>query len=140
MALLNCSVPLELAFTLVNGAGMNVQADDTPTKNGWGRVGLRWKNDRAMMLVSTPEEALALYEAGSPVKSVNLGGLHFRNGRLQVMKGISLDEQDVRALKKLASKGIVLEARALPLDEPFDMAHYLERWQEERDALREQPR
>ena len=100
----------------------------------------RWKNDRAMMLVSTPEEALALYEAGSPVKSVNLGGLHFRSGRVQVLKGISLDDQDVRALKKLASKGITLEARALPLDEPFDIAQYLERWQEERDALREQPR
>ncbi len=100
----------------------------------------RWKNDRAMVLVSTPEEALALSEAGAPVKSVNVGGLHFRDGRIQVLKGVSLDEQDVRALKKLASKGIVLEARALPLDEPFDVAHYLERWQEERDALREQPR
>jgi len=100
----------------------------------------RWKNNRAMMLVSTPEEALALYEAGSPVKSVNLGGLHFRSGRVQVLKGISLDDEDVRALKTLASKGITLEARALPLDEPFDVAQYLERWQEERDALREQPR
>jgi mannose/fructose/N-acetylgalactosamine-specific phosphotransferase system component IIB len=100
----------------------------------------RWKNERAIMLVSTPEEVLALSEAGSPVKSVNLGGLHFRNGRVQVLKGISLDEHDVRALKKLASKGIVLEARALPLDEPFDIAHYLEHWQEDRDALREQPR
>jgi len=31
---------------VVNGAGMNVQADDTPTKNAWGRVGIRWKDDR----------------------------------------------------------------------------------------------
>jgi mannose/fructose/N-acetylgalactosamine-specific phosphotransferase system component IIB len=100
----------------------------------------RWKNDRAIVLVSTPEEALALYEAGAPVKSVNLGGLHFRHGRVQVLKGISLDEQDVRALKKLAAQRVVLEARALPLDEPVDMARYLERWQEERDAMREQPR
>ena len=38
---------LEDAFTLVNGAGMNVQGDDTPTKNGWGRLGLRFRNDRA---------------------------------------------------------------------------------------------
>jgi len=38
---------LEDAFTVVNGAGLNVQADDTPTKNGWGRLGLRWKNHAA---------------------------------------------------------------------------------------------
>jgi mannose/fructose/N-acetylgalactosamine-specific phosphotransferase system component IIB len=100
----------------------------------------RWKNDRTLVLVSTPEEALALFDAGAPVKSVNLGGLHFREGRVQVLKGISLDDQDVRALKTLASKGVLLEARALPLDEPLDMAQYLERWQEERDAVREQPR
>ncbi len=100
----------------------------------------RWKNDRALVLVSTPEEALTLYEAGSPVKSVNLGGLHFRSGRVQVLKGVSLDDQDVRALKKLASKGVLLEARPLPLDEPVDIVQFLERWQEERDALREQPR
>jgi len=36
---------IEDAFTVVNGAGMNVQADDTPTKNGWGRLGIRWKDD-----------------------------------------------------------------------------------------------
>ena len=102
--------------------------------------GNRWKNDRVMVLVSTPEEALALYQAGSPMKSVNLGGLHFRQGRVQVLKGINLDDKDVRALQQLASKGILLEARALPLDEPFDVARYLGRWQEERDALREQPR
>jgi len=100
----------------------------------------RWKDDRALMLVSTPDEALRLQDDGAPLKSVNLGGLHFRNGRVQILKGISLDDQDVRALKALASKGVLIEARALPLDEPVDMVQYLENWQEERDALREQPR
>jgi hypothetical protein len=37
----------EDAFTVVNGAGANVQADDTPSKNGWGRLGLRWRNHGA---------------------------------------------------------------------------------------------
>ncbi len=100
----------------------------------------RWEKDRAIVLVSTPEEALGLLEAGSPIQSVNLGGLHYRSGRVQVIKGISLDEQDVRALKLLAAKGVLLEARALPLDDPFNIVQYLERWQEDRDALREQPR
>lgn len=36
---------LEDAITVVNGAGMNVQADDTPRKNIWGRLGLRYRND-----------------------------------------------------------------------------------------------
>ena len=100
----------------------------------------RWKNDRVLVLMSTPEDALALYEAGAPVSSVNLGGLHYREGRVQVLKGISLDERDIRALKTLAAKKIMLEARPLPLDEPVDMTLYLQRWQDEKQSLGEQPR
>jgi mannose/fructose/N-acetylgalactosamine-specific phosphotransferase system component IIB len=100
----------------------------------------RWKDDRVMVLVSTPDDAVRLLEAGAPIKSVNLGGLHYCAGRVQVLKGVSLGEQDVRALKTLAARGVLLEARALPLDEPVDIALYLQRWQDERDAIGEQPR
>jgi hypothetical protein len=34
---------VEDALTLVNGSGMNVQADSTAKKNLWGRIGLRYK-------------------------------------------------------------------------------------------------
>jgi len=100
----------------------------------------KWKSDRVLVLVSTPEDALALQESGAPITSVNLGGLHYREGRVQVLKGISLDERDVRALKKLAAKKIMLEARPLPLDEPVDITLYLQRWQDEKQSLGEQPR
>lgn len=100
----------------------------------------RWKGDRVLVLVSTPDDAVGLLNAGAPIKSVNLGGLHYRAGRVQILKGISLDDQDVRALKTLEAKGVLLEARPLPLDEPVDIALYLERWQDERDAMGEQPR
>ncbi len=36
---------LEDAITLGNGARINVQADDTPTKNVWGRLGVRFRDD-----------------------------------------------------------------------------------------------
>ena len=35
---------LEEAITLVNGAGLNVQDDNTRRKNVWGRLGLRYRN------------------------------------------------------------------------------------------------
>lgn len=100
----------------------------------------RWKNDRALILVSSPDDVVRLLDEGAPVKSVNLGGLHYRAGRVQVLKGVSLDDQDVRALKTLAARGVLLEARPLPLDEPVDIALYLQRWQDEREAMGEQPR
>lgn len=38
---------IEDAITVVNGAGMNVQADNTRRKNVWGRVSVRYRNDPA---------------------------------------------------------------------------------------------
>ena len=42
---------LEDAITLVNGAGFNVQADDTRRKNVWGRLGLRYRDAPADLTV-----------------------------------------------------------------------------------------
>lgn len=36
---------IEDEILLVNGSGLNVQADDTPRKNLWGRIGLRYRNE-----------------------------------------------------------------------------------------------
>jgi len=35
---------IEEAITVVNGAGFNVQNDDTPMKDIWGRIGLRYRH------------------------------------------------------------------------------------------------
>lgn len=37
---------IEDALTIVNGAGMNVQNDDTSTKNYWGRIGVRHRTGK----------------------------------------------------------------------------------------------
>lgn len=41
----------EDAVTVVNGDGMNVQADSTRRKNIWGRAGVRYRRDRANLTV-----------------------------------------------------------------------------------------
>ena len=42
---------LEDAATLVNGAGFGVQGDDTTMKNLWGRVGVRYENQAAELVL-----------------------------------------------------------------------------------------
>lgn len=98
-----------------------------------------WSKDRILVLVSAPQDVVTLLEKGADIKSLNVGGLHFREGRIQILKAVSLDDKDVAALRKLEAQGVFLEARPLPLDEPVALKPYLERWQQERDAC-EQPR
>jgi mannose/fructose/sorbose-specific phosphotransferase system IIB component len=99
-----------------------------------------WKKDKVLVLVSSPQDVVTLVGKGSAIASVNVGGMHYKEGRIQILKAVSVDDKDVKALRTLLQEGILLEARPLPLDEPIDLKPYLERWQQERDSMKEQPR
>lgn len=108
------------------------------TAQAW--KGGAWKNDKVLVLASSSQDALRLLENGAPLKSINVGGLHFREGRTQVLRAVSLSDPDVESLRALAARGVILEARPLPLDEPIDMTPYLEQWQRDKENLGDQPR
>ena len=81
---------------------------------------------KALVLVPGPSEALALVEAGLVVKRINVGGLHYTVGKVQLGRALFLDEKDRLALRALAAKGVRLEGRALPGDTEEDLAAALE--------------
>src|SRR6476469_9865589 len=51
-----------------------------------------WKKDRVLVLVSTPQDALALIQKGAKIESINVGGMHYREGRVQILKAVSVDD------------------------------------------------
>lgn len=80
----------------------------------------------ALVLVPGPAEALALVEQGLKVDRVNVGGLHYTVGKVQLGRALFLDEKDRLALRALAAKGVRLEGRALPGDAEEDLSAALE--------------
>ncbi len=81
---------------------------------------------KALVLVPGPSEALALIERGLVVKRINVGGLHYTVGKVQLGRALFLDEKDRLALRALAAHGVRLEGRALPGDVEEDLAAALE--------------
>lgn len=55
------------------------------------------------------------------IKSVNIGGMAFRQGKTQVNNAVSVDEKDVEAFKKLNARGIELEVRKVSSDSRLKM-------------------
>jgi len=80
----------------------------------------------ALVLVPAPAEALALVDKGLVVERINVGGLHYTVGKVQLGRALFLDEKDRLALRALAAKGIRLEGRALPGDVEEDLTAALE--------------
>jgi PTS system mannose-specific IIB component len=80
---------------------------------------------RALALAPGPREALRLLELGVNCAGVNVGGLHYTAGRVQLGKAIFLDDQDREALRAIARRGVSLEGRALPGDSAMDVSAML---------------
>lgn len=80
---------------------------------------------RALVLVPGPAEALALLKKGVAVERVNVGGLHFTIGKVQLGRALFLDEKDKDALREIAARGVRLEGQPLPSDPEEDLATML---------------
>lgn len=81
----------------------------------------KYAGDRVMLLFTNPTDVLRLVEAGVDIKSVNIGGMAFRQGKTQVNNAVSVDDKDIEAFKKLNERGIELEVRKVSSDSRLKM-------------------
>jgi mannose/fructose/N-acetylgalactosamine-specific phosphotransferase system component IIB len=81
--------------------------------------------DRILVIAPSPKEVLALLERGLRFEQVNVGGLHYSAGRVQLGKVVFISEEDRGALRQILGRGIAVEGRGVPSDEPMEMASLL---------------
>ena len=81
----------------------------------------KYENERCLLLFTKPASVLYLVEHGVDIKSVNIGGMSFYEGKHQVTSAVSVDDKDVAAFKKLHELGIELEIRKVDTDEKRDL-------------------
>lgn len=71
---------------------------------------------QVLVLAPSPREILGLLEAGIAASAVNVGGLHYSVGKVQLGRAIFLGTEDREALLAIAGRGVALDARGVPLD------------------------
>lgn len=81
----------------------------------------KYENTRALLLFTNPTDVLRMVEAGVDIKSVNIGGMAFKNGKTQITSAVSVDEKDIDSFKKLHERGIELEIRKVASDSKVDL-------------------
>ncbi|MFI5350858.1 MAG: PTS system mannose/fructose/N-acetylgalactosamine-transporter subunit IIB [Elusimicrobiota bacterium] len=113
-ALMKMAMPPSVGL-LVLGVAAAAEALSSP------QMGAR----RVLVLVPGPAEALALLKKGVRVDRVNVGGLHFTVGKVQLGRALFLDEKDKDALREIAARGVRLEGQPLPSDPEEDLTTML---------------
>lgn len=81
----------------------------------------KYGSDRVMLLFTNPTDVLRIVEQGVDIKSVNIGGMAFRQGKTQVNNAVSVDNKDIAAFRELNSRGIELEVRKVSNDPKLKM-------------------
>ena len=65
--------------------------------------------ERILVLVPDIETVLKMIKLKADIESLNLGGLHWSQGKTQYLKAVSLDEKDIEQLKEIKKRGIEIE-------------------------------
>lgn len=75
-----------------------------------------YAGEKVMLLFTNPSDALELVRRGVPIKSINIGGMAYKEGRVMLDTSVSVDEKDIAAFKELDQHGIELEVRKVASD------------------------
>ncbi|GKQ43259.1 PTS N-acetylgalactosamine transporter subunit IIB [Companilactobacillus sp. RD055328] len=80
-----------------------------------------------LLVIRTPQDALKLIEGGVKVDTLNVGNLHFAEGKKQLSETVSVDEDDIATFKKLHELGVKLEVQGIPNEGKKDLMELLKK-------------
>ncbi len=89
------------------------------------------KNKKIMILVDSPKDAFLLIDGGLQIESINVGGMHFSDGKIQILEFMSIDVQDLEYFRAISNKNIKIEGRPLPDFEKIDIMKKIMRFESE---------
>lgn len=82
---------------------------------------------RTMVLFENPTDVLRYVQAGGKATSVNVGGMHYADGKTEIHNGYFATDKDLEAFQALAAQGVTMEIRALPGQNPVSLNALLQK-------------
>ncbi|MBL4951860.1 PTS N-acetylgalactosamine transporter subunit IIB [Neobacillus sp. YIM B02564] len=88
-------------------------------------IGKAAPHQKILLVVRTPQDALKLVKGGVPIKEINVGNMHFAEGKKQLSATVSVDKNDIATFKELDQLGIKLDVRGIPNESGKNMMELL---------------
>ena len=85
----------------------------------------RFGDTRAMLLFETPQDALALIDLGVDLDEINLGSMAHSQGKAYVTSTVSMGKEDVETFEKLLDKGVKIDVRKVPANQPENFTNIM---------------
>ena len=82
-------------------------------------------NEKLFIVVKDPEVVLKLIESNITIKSINVGGMYYKEGKKKISKTVYIDDKDIEVFKKLRQAGVEAEIRTSPKDKKINLYKYI---------------
>jgi mannose/fructose/N-acetylgalactosamine-specific phosphotransferase system component IIB len=90
------------------------------------------QKEKIILLVETPKEISIHIEKGLKIQKVNVGGMHYKQGKRRLAPYIFVDEDDITSFKKMGNMQIELEGQDVPTAKKIDILKALKAITEDR--------
>ncbi len=84
-------------------------------------------NEMSMVLISALEDVEKMTVHGLKLKEINVGGIHYSEGRKEYLPYLFLSDQEVVTIKSLLGKGFRFHCLDIPTSKRYDLAAILEK-------------
>lgn len=82
-------------------------------------------DEKTLLIIESPRDALALLRGRVNIKHINVGGLHHVEGKRRLLSYVFVNEQDIYDFKELIAEGVEVECRDVPSAKRVDMRDLL---------------
>lgn len=76
---------------------------------------------KILLVCKTPADFLTLVQGGVPVTRINVGNMHYRAGKRQIDKTVSVNEADIQAFHGLRQAGVSCFIQGVPVEPAVDL-------------------
>ncbi|MDQ0360161.1 PTS galactosamine transporter subunit IIB [Breznakia pachnodae] len=78
-------------------------------------------HQKIFIVVKTPQDVLRLLENGVQLEQVNIGNMHYKEGKKQVAPTVSVDDADIEVFKKIKEFNVDLFVQGIPGEKKQDI-------------------
>lgn len=93
------------------------------------------QKERVVLLVETPQEILELARNGLKIEKINVGGMHYKQGKIRLAPYIFVDDADIALFKEISNMNIELEGREVPTGKKIDIIKAIESLEKKRSGF-----
>lgn len=85
----------------------------------------KYNDQRVLLILEGPQDALALIDQGVEIETINVGNLAHKEGAIQIRSNIKVTQDEIESFKKLNEMGVKLITKMVPDDPDADFMDYL---------------